>query len=65
MLNFNKQETNSEYIEPKVTYETTLGEVVDFITEFKNLDKKILTQNVTFKDKLFTTYLDYLRYKDK
>jgi UDP-2-acetamido-2,6-beta-L-arabino-hexul-4-ose reductase len=64
MLNFNKQETNSEYIEPKVTYETTLGEVVNFITEFKDRKEDGYIYNDAFRNKLFITYLDYLNEKN-
>ncbi len=49
------------YIEPKITYDTTLGEVVDYIAEFKenidNADYDISGDG--FKKKLFTTYKSY------
>lgn len=49
------------YIEPKRVYNTILGKVVDFITEFKeNIDNKnYVVKNSEFKQKLFNTYLDY------
>ena len=51
------------YIEPKKVYETTLGEVVNLLTEFKanikSKDYKII--NSEFKQKLYNTYLDYYR----
>lgn len=55
-------EKNSEiYIEPKKIYQTTLGEVVDFINEFKiNIStKNYFIENNEFKQKLFKTYQDY------
>jgi UDP-2-acetamido-2,6-beta-L-arabino-hexul-4-ose reductase len=57
-------EKNSEiYIEPKKIYQTTLGEVVDFINEFKVniLNKDYYINNNEFKQKLFQTYQDYKR----
>jgi len=51
------------YIEPTKVYQTTLGEVVDMIEEFKqniqNQDYKLC--NSELKQKLFDTYLDYYR----
>jgi UDP-2-acetamido-2,6-beta-L-arabino-hexul-4-ose reductase len=51
------------YFEPKVIFDTTLGEVVDLINEFKlnilNENYKII--NNEFKEKLFQTYKDYYR----
>ncbi len=51
------------YMEPKKVYQTTLGEVVDMIAEFKqniqNQDYK--PDESEFKQKLFNTYLDYYR----
>jgi UDP-2-acetamido-2,6-beta-L-arabino-hexul-4-ose reductase len=48
-------------------YETTLGEVVDFINEFKkninNSNYSISNKN-SFKEKLFNVYLDYYNKKD-
>ncbi len=51
------------YIEPKKIYQTTLGEVVDFIDEFKVniLNEKYQIDNNEFKQKLFQTYQDYYR----
>jgi UDP-2-acetamido-2,6-beta-L-arabino-hexul-4-ose reductase len=57
-------EKNSEiYIEPKKIYQTTLGEVVDFVNEFKVniLNKDYYINNNEFKQKLFQTYQDYKR----
>ncbi|MDN5088814.1 NAD-dependent epimerase/dehydratase family protein [Aliarcobacter butzleri] len=57
------QISNEIYIEPKKVYETTLGEVVDLIDEFKHnfirQDYKI--NGSEFKEKLYTTYLNYYR----
>ncbi len=54
---------NELYMEPRKVYDTTLGEVLDFIYEFKqniqNISYKI--DNFEFKQKLFNTYLDYYR----
>ncbi|MFW2602104.1 NAD-dependent epimerase/dehydratase family protein, partial [Aliarcobacter butzleri] len=57
------QVSNEIYIEPKKVYETTLGEVVDFISEFKqNIKSKDYKSNgLEFKEKLYETYLDYYR----
>ncbi|WP_151948896.1 NAD-dependent epimerase/dehydratase family protein [Aliarcobacter butzleri] len=51
------------YIEPKKVYETTLGEVLDYINEFKHNIKSqdYKVANLEFKQKLYTTYLDYYR----
>ena len=51
------------YIEPKEVYETTLGEVLDFIDEFKhNVQlEDYKPSNSEFKQKLYKTYLDYYR----
>jgi len=58
-----KQASNEIYIEPKKVYETTLGEVVDFIDEFKhNIPSQNYKPNGSeFKQKLYDTYLDYYR----
>jgi len=51
------------YIEPKNIYETTLGEVIDFINEFKkniNNSKYSIFES-KFKQKLFNTYNEYYR----
>ena len=51
------------YIEPDNIYETTLGDVVDYIKEFKeniNNTKYLVKKNI-FKEKLFITYKDYWR----
>lgn len=52
------------YVEPKESYETTLGEVVDMIHEFRS---NIHNQNWTvdgceFKKKLHSTYVNYYKY---
>lgn len=51
------------YIQPKKVYETTLGEVVDFLTEFKQNIKVqyYKPKGSEFKEKLYKTYLDYYR----
>lgn len=58
-----KQTSQEMYIEPKSIFETTLGEVVDFIDEFKhNIQSKDYQPNSSeFKQKLHKTYLDYYR----
>lgn len=52
---------NQSYFEPTIVYETSLGEVVDFIEEFKyNMrNSKYEVIDNKFKAKLFTTYQDY------
>ncbi|MDA8869493.1 hypothetical protein N9H67_02000 [Methylophilaceae bacterium] len=49
------------YLKPKLIYPTTLGDVLDYIEEFKlninNLDYEILDND--FKDKLYQTYQKY------
>lgn len=49
------------YLEPKMIYETSLGEVVDFLEEFKhNLENAQYTiRDNEFKEKLFTTFQYY------
>ncbi|WP_345993689.1 NAD-dependent epimerase/dehydratase family protein [Sulfurimonas sp. HSL-1716] len=49
------------YIENIAAYDTTLGEVVDYINEFKEnvRDTKFTIKNNEFKSKLFRTYQDY------
>ncbi len=49
------------YLEPSIIYETSLGEVVDFLEEFKyNIkNSKYEVIDNEFKAKLFTTYQDY------
>lgn len=51
------------YIEPSLTYNTTLGEVVDFIQEFQEniLKENYRAEGSEFKEKLFNTYRDYYR----
>jgi UDP-2-acetamido-2,6-beta-L-arabino-hexul-4-ose reductase len=51
------------YIIPECVYSTTLGDVFDYIADFKrNIDSKdYLIENNEFKDKLFATYLDYYK----
>ncbi len=52
------------YIKPKISYYTTLGEVIDFLKEFKNLQNNFIPPYTDFKAKLFTTYLDYIKRDD-
>jgi len=61
---------NSLYQKPKNVFDTTLGESIDYIVEFKNninnINYKIV--NNEFKAKLFETYKDYyinLKEKDE
>ncbi len=56
------QKNNSElYLEPKKIYQTTLGEVVEYLSEFKKNTKnpKYMLAENEFKRKLFSTYKDY------
>lgn len=57
-----KNEESELYLEPKKIYETTLGEVVDLINEFKQniKNEKYNLNNSEFKQKLFNTYKNYL-----
>lgn len=59
----NKQDLQEIYIEPKKVYQTTLGEVIDLIDEFKhNIQSQDYQPNTSeFKKKLYETYLDYYR----
>ena len=54
-------ESDAMYYEPQIIYETTLGEVVDFINEFKQHmnDTDYSIHDNEFKQKLFNTYKDY------
>ena len=58
-----KKDFNNIYIEPEKIYKTTLGEVVDFINEFKAnlLNKEYQVKDNEFKQKLFKTYQDYYK----
>jgi len=49
------------YINPQNTYETTLGELVGYLDEFKNNieNRQYSIENNEFKEKLFQTYRDY------
>ena len=51
------------YFEVESIFDTTLGEVVDFINEFKLniLNENYKIENNDFKQKLFQTYQDYYR----
>ncbi|KLE04664.1 hypothetical protein AF78_07995 [Aliarcobacter butzleri L353] len=57
------QISNEIYIEPKKVYETTLGEVVDLIDEFKHnfIRQDYKANGSEFKEKLYITYLNYYR----
>lgn len=56
-----KQKQKELYIEPQNIYKTTLGDVVDYLEEFKNnlaeINYKI--SNNEFKEKLYNTYKYY------
>lgn len=58
-----KEFFDSIYIEPKKIYHITLGEVVDFINEFKSniSNNEYQIKDNEFKQKLFQTYQDYNR----
>jgi len=58
-----EQTLNEIYIEPKKVYETTLGELIYLINEFKhNIKSQDYKSNGSdFKQKLYDTYLDYYR----
>ena len=47
------------YIEAKSVYQTTLGEVVDYIHEFKKNKNTNISFDNAFKQKLYQTYQDY------
>lgn len=49
------------YLEPSMIYETSLGEVVDFLEEFKHNrgNAQYTIRDNEFKEKLFTTYQYY------
>jgi len=57
-----QSETSELYITPKKIYDTTLGELVKYLTEFNhNINKKeYKIKENEFKEKLFRTYKDYL-----
>lgn len=61
LMSKQKRSEESVFIEPKITYNTTLGEVVDYIAEFeKNIDNADYDINRNgFKKKLFVTYQSY------
>jgi len=58
-----KQTSYEIYIEPKKVYETTLGDVVDLIDEFKHnfITQEYKADGSEFKEKLYVTYLNYYR----
>lgn len=62
-MNLINSNSNDLYITPNRVFQTTLGEVVDLINEFKNNidNKEYRIDNQEFKSKLFITYKDYLR----
>ncbi len=62
-LNTQHDSTTDCYCKPKITYDTTLGDVVDYLDEFKNLNTPA-SYDEGFKAKLYATYLDYLNHKD-
>ena len=49
------------YIDTKITYTTTLGEVEDYILEFSRADDEYEVKAPLFKKKLFFTYTDYVK----
>ncbi len=55
------EQQNNLYVEPNQVYDTTLGEIVDYIKEFKqNIDNmKFNIKSNEFKNKLFNTYRNY------
>jgi UDP-2-acetamido-2,6-beta-L-arabino-hexul-4-ose reductase len=62
-VDFPNDYSNEVYIEPKCIYPTTLGEVIDFIEEFKeNIDiERYIINNNEFKCKLLAVYKHYSR----
>lgn len=50
---------NDIYVYPNITYKTTLGEVIDYLNEFKQ-NQYTDTKN-DFKSKLYRVYQDYLK----
>ena len=63
-LSYNKKDSGTGgYIEPTITYDTTLGEVVDFIDGFKHATNNNASAYDGFQEKLYRTYLHYLHNK--
>lgn len=58
-----QRENTIQDLEPRIVYETSLGEVVDFIEKFKtNVNNQHYSiSNTEFKHKLFETYKNYHR----
>ncbi|MBP7769681.1 MAG: NAD-dependent epimerase/dehydratase family protein [Aliarcobacter sp.] len=63
LLSLKIKNSTQLYFEPNIIYNTTLGEVADFIHEFKLniLNENYKIKNHVFKEKLFETYKDYYR----
>lgn len=59
----NNFENTEFYYEPKLVYNTTLGDIIDILLEFKsNINNKNYNAgNCDFRQKLFDTYIDYNR----
>jgi len=55
----NIENSNEIYTYPEITYKTTLGEVADYIDEFKK--NTYHHNNDDFKSKLYSVYQDYLK----
>jgi UDP-2-acetamido-2,6-beta-L-arabino-hexul-4-ose reductase len=63
VLSINMTELTEMYIKPKDIYDTTLGNIIDFLDEFKLniLKENYKIKNNSFKRKLFQTYKSYYR----
>lgn len=60
-INFMNNNIEELYIDPNLVYNTTLGEIIDYLVEFKkniNTDDYNIGDN-EFKNKLYITYKDY------
>lgn len=54
---------DGKYCIVPVTYKVTLGEIVTYLNEFKELEKTLIISDIpnqSFKKKLYSTYLSYL-----
>ena len=55
------KESTFHYIEPKITYSTTLGEVADNLEIFREISKVNIDNFTDFQKKFYITYLDYIK----
>ena len=55
--------SDGKYCIVPITYKVTLGEIVTYLNEFKELEKTLIISDIpnqSFKKKLYSTYLSYL-----